>query len=126
MHDTNELTKQKETHRLTEQTYGFWGEGIVREFLMDMCTLLYSKLLTDKDLLNSIWSSAQCDVAARMGGGVWGRMDARIYMAGSLHGSPGTIAAFLIDYTPIQNKKFKKRSLNLSIMLFVLKLFYTF
>ena len=40
---------------------------------MDMCTLLYSKLLTDKDLLNSIWSSAQCDVAARMGGGGLGK-----------------------------------------------------
>ena len=35
---------------------------------MDMCTLLYSKLLTDKDLLNSTWSCAQCDVAACIGG----------------------------------------------------------
>ena len=60
------------------------------------------------------------------GSGVWGRMDTHIYMAGSLHCSPETITALLIDYTPIQNKKFKKRSLNLSIMLFVLKLFYTF
>ena len=25
--DTNELIKQKEIHRLGEQTYGFWGEG---------------------------------------------------------------------------------------------------
>ena len=24
--DPNELTKQKETHRLGEQTYGFWGK----------------------------------------------------------------------------------------------------
>ena len=35
----HELTKQKETHRLREQTYGCqgegWGEGIVREFGMD-------------------------------------------------------------------------------------------
>ena len=64
----NLLTKQKQIHRFKEQTYGFWGEGIVREFLMDMCTLLYSKLLTDKDLLNSTWSCAQCDVAACIGG----------------------------------------------------------
>ena len=44
----NFFTKQKKTHRLTEQTYGFWGEGIVLESLMDMRTLLYSKWLTDK------------------------------------------------------------------------------
>ena len=25
--DTNELTKQKETHRLREQSYGCWGKG---------------------------------------------------------------------------------------------------
>ena len=25
--DTNELTKQKETHRLREQIYGHWVEG---------------------------------------------------------------------------------------------------
>ena len=32
--DTNELTKQKETHRLRERAYGCQGEGIVREFGM--------------------------------------------------------------------------------------------
>ena len=45
--DTDELTKQKETHRLREQTYGCWGEEwgeeIVREFGMDLYTLLYLK-----------------------------------------------------------------------------------
>ena len=39
------LTKQEETHRLKERTYDCWGEGweegIVREFGMDMYTLLY-------------------------------------------------------------------------------------
>ena len=44
--DTNELTKQKQTHGLREQTYGCGsgeacGEGIVREFGMDKHTLLY-------------------------------------------------------------------------------------
>ena len=34
-------TKQKETHRLREQTYGCLGKGIVREFGMDVSTLLY-------------------------------------------------------------------------------------
>ena len=41
--DTNELTKQIETHRHRQQTYGCcgerWGEEIVREFGMDMDTL---------------------------------------------------------------------------------------
>ena len=41
---------------------------------MDMCTLLYLKWITNKDLLYSMWSSAQCYVAAWMGvgfGGEW-------------------------------------------------------
>ena len=36
---TNELTKQKETHRLRELTVSWgegWGTGIVREFGMDV------------------------------------------------------------------------------------------
>ena len=45
--DTNEHTKQKETQRLREQNYGCWGEEwgeeIVREFGMDLYTLLYLK-----------------------------------------------------------------------------------
>ena len=41
----NSLKKQKETHRLSELWLlgGGWWEGIVREFEMDMCTLLYLK-----------------------------------------------------------------------------------
>ena len=45
-----------------------WGEGIVREFGIDMYTLLYSKWITNKDLLYSTGNSAQCYVAAWMGG----------------------------------------------------------
>ena len=62
------------------------------------------------------------------GRGVWGKLDTYIYiyMAGSLRSSPETIIALLIGYTPIQNKKFFKKSLSFSIMSFVLKLFYTF
>ena len=40
----------------------------VREFGMDMYTLLYLKQITNKDLLYSTWNSAQCFVAAWMGG----------------------------------------------------------
>ena len=75
--DTNELTKQKETHRLRERTYGnqwdIWGEGIVWEFGMDMYTLLYLKWITNKDLLYSTWDSAQCYVAAWMTGKFGGK-----------------------------------------------------
>ena len=35
----NEITYKTETHR--EGTYGYQGKGIVREFGMDMYTLLY-------------------------------------------------------------------------------------
>ena len=41
------FTKQKETHRLRERTYGYqWGEeggGLDWEFGIDMYTLLYLK-----------------------------------------------------------------------------------
>ena len=43
------------------------------------------------------------------GRAVWGRMDTCIRMAESLHCLPETITALLISYTPIQNKKLKKR-----------------
>jgi len=65
----NLLTKQKETPRHIKWTYGFLGEGIVREFGMVMYTLLYLKWITKKDLLCSIWNSAQCYVAVWIGGG---------------------------------------------------------
>ena len=35
------------------------GEGTVKEFGMDMYTLLYLKRITNKDLLYSTWNSAQ-------------------------------------------------------------------
>ena len=43
------------------------------------------------------------------GRGVWGRMDIGICMAESLSCSPETITTLLIGYTPIQNKKFKRK-----------------
>ena len=68
-----------------------------------MCTLLYLKWITNKDLLYSTWNSTQCYVPAWMEGGVGGRMDTCICMAESLHCSPETIATLSIGYTPIQN-----------------------
>ena len=45
-----------------------WRERIGREFGMDMYTLLSLKWITNKDLLCSTWNSAQCYVAAWVGG----------------------------------------------------------
>jgi len=44
------------------------GVGIVREFGIDMYTLLYLQWVTNKDLLYSTGNSLQCYVAAWMGG----------------------------------------------------------
>ena len=47
---------------------------IVREFGMDMCTQIYFKWITIKDLLFNTRNSAQCHVATWMGeefGGEW-------------------------------------------------------
>ena len=63
----NLFTKQKQTHRLRELTYGYRGEETVREFGIDMYTLLYLKWITNKDLLYSTGNSAQCYVPAWMG-----------------------------------------------------------
>ena len=43
------------------------------------------------------------------GSGVWGRMDTCICMAESLCYSRKTVTTLLIGYTPIQNKKLKKK-----------------
>ena len=47
---------------------GRMGEGIVREFGMDMDTLLCLTWRTSEDLLDSTGNSAQCHVAAWVGG----------------------------------------------------------
>ena len=44
------------------------GEGIVREFGMNLDTLLYLTGRSNGDLLDSTGNSAQCHVAAWMGG----------------------------------------------------------
>jgi len=43
------------------------GGGIVREFDMDIHTLLCLKWITNKDLLYRTWSCAQCYVASWIG-----------------------------------------------------------
>ena len=65
------------------------GRGIVREFGMDTDTLLYLKRITDKDLL--YMESAQCYVAAWMGGEFGGEWILVYIWLSSLHSSPETI-----------------------------------
>ena len=51
-----------------------WGKGRVREFGMDVYTLLYLKKDDQQDLLQSRGNSGQCYVVAWMGrefGGEW-------------------------------------------------------
>ena len=95
------LTKQEETHR--ERTYGCQGDGIVRQFGLGMDTLLYLKWISSKDLLQSTGNSAQCYVAAWMGGEFGGEMDICIYMAESLCCPPKNIITLSIVYTSIQD-----------------------
>jgi len=80
------------------------GEGIVREFGMDMYTLLYFKWITNKDLLNSTGNSAQCYVAAWMGGEI-GREWIQVYVWRNPFAVHLKLSQhyLLITYTPIQN-----------------------
>ena len=45
-----------------------------------MCTLLYLKWITNKDLLYSTGNSDQYYAAAWMGAKIWGRMDTCMYV----------------------------------------------
>ena len=82
------------------------GEGIVREFGMDMYTLLYLKWITNKDLLYSTWNSAQCYIVAWMGGSLGENGFMHMYDC-----SPETVITLLISYTWLQIKSLKKRKL---------------
>ena len=104
--DTNEPTYK--TERDSQKTnLQLPGGRDSREFGMDGYTLLYSKWITNQDLLHNTGNSAQGCVPAWMGVGVWGRMDTCVCMAESLRCSPETITALLISYTPIQKKSLK-------------------
>ena len=62
---------------------------------MDMYTLLYLKWITKEDLLYSTGNSAQCYVAAWMGGKFGGEWIPCVTEA--LHCSPETITTLLIS-----------------------------
>ena len=114
----NLLPKQKQIHRLQEGAYGCqgreggdgegWGEGIFRELGMDMCILLHLKWIVNKDLQYSTWNSAQCYVAAWMGGEFGGEW---IHVYAWLNPLTAHLSQYclFISYTSNHNKDFKKR-----------------
>ena len=65
----NLFTKQKQSHRCRKQIYGYWGEkegGINWEIGIDIYTLLYTKQITNKDLLYGTGNSTQYSVMIYM------------------------------------------------------------
>ena len=89
------------------------GEGRVRESGMHMDTRLCLTWRTSKDLLGSPGKSAQCHVAAGMGGESGGE-GIRVYVCGWVPSlSSWNCQTLFIGYNPIENAKliFKKRAL---------------
>ena len=68
----NLFTKQKETHRLREQIYGYQGVKVVgKDRLADwdghIHTVIF-KMDNQQEPTYSLWNSVQCYVASQMGG----------------------------------------------------------
>ena len=80
---------------------------MVTEFGTDMCTMLHLKWTDKKGLLDSRWSSAQCYVAAWMGG-EFGEEWIHVYVWPSPCCPPETITTLLTEYTQYKIKSFKK------------------
>ena len=83
------------------------GEGIVREFGVDMYALLYLKWITNKVLLFSTRNSAPCYAAAWMGGEFGGEgIHVCVWLSPfAVHLKPSQ-RCLLIGDTLTQNKKF--------------------
>ena len=111
--DTNELTykTERDSQDLENELLVAVGmRGRVREFRMDMYTLL-AVFKMDNQQGSTVQHMELCSrlCGSLDGRGVGGRMDTCKCMAESLGCSPETIITFLIGYTPIQNKKYFKR-----------------
>ena len=98
-------TQEEETYRLRKPTYDCQGKGIVREFGKVMCTLLYLKWITNKDLLYKTQNSSQCYVSAWIGSGFGGeRIHVYIWL------NPFTVYLKLPQsVNPTQNKKYNTK-----------------
>ena len=81
-------------------------EGIIREFGTDMYTLLHLKWITNKDLLYSTENSAQCYVAAWMGGDLGGeRIHVYVWLSHFAVHLKLSQHWLLIDYTQYNIKR---------------------
>ena len=76
---------------------------------MDMYTLLYLKWTTNKVLLYSTGNSAQCFVAAWMGGQTGGEWIHVYVWLSPFNCSPETVITLIINYTPNKIKSLKER-----------------
>ena len=111
INDTNELIYKS---RRDTQRMNLWlpegkdQEGIVREFGVDMYTLLYLKQITNKALLYSTGNSVPCHVTDGWEGSLG--ENGSMYMCGWV---PSVFTwnyhTLLAGYTPIQSKKLKKK-----------------
>ena len=105
--------QNRKRFRLRDCTYDcrqveVWREGTVKEFRMDMYTLLYFKWITNKDLLSGTWNSAQCYVAVWTGGkfeGEW--IHVYVWLSSFTVHLRLSQHCLSIGYTPMQNKKLK-------------------
>ena len=107
--DTNELTYKTERDSQTKKmNYGWQGPGIVREFGMVTYTLLYLKWITNKDLLYCTGNLLNVMWQPGWEGGLGGEwIHVYVWLVPSL--STWTMTTLSIGYTPIQNKKLKKK-----------------
>ena len=78
---------------------------MIREFGINIHTLLYLKWITNKE---QVQHRELCSMVhgSLDGRGVWGEWMTCTYKAESLHCAPKTITTLLIDYSPKSNKKF--------------------
>ena len=85
---------------------------------MDMYTLLYLKWITNKDLLYSTGNTAQCWVAAWMGGAFGGEwIHVYVWLSPFTVHLKLPLYQLLIGYTPIQNKKLDQKKKRKKIFL---------
>ena len=80
---------------------------MVREFGVYMCTLLYLQWVTNKVLEHRELCSVSC--GSLDGRGIWRKRDICMSMAESFCCLPETITTLLVSYTPMLNKKLKKK-----------------
>ena len=108
INDTNEPIKQKETHKLREWTYGCQGKNAGEGEWESLDGHVHTAIFKMGNHQGpTVWQRELCSMLCDSLDGK-GRMDTCVCMAESLRCVPETFT-LLIGYTPILNKKFKKK-----------------